>query len=230
MQLHRFGELNARVVGNGEELVVVLLHGFGAPGDDLVALASVMNAPKGTRFVFPEAPISFSMGFGESRAWWMIDMLHLQTMLMQGRFEELKREVPDALERSREQLEKLLDGVQAKYGVAGSRLVLGGFSQGAMLSLDLALRSDRPLAGLILFSGTIMCADDWKRRFSSRSGIPILQSHGRVDPVLPFTFAEELRDMLVNAGFDHTWAPFMGGHEIPPPVMAAAGEFLRRLA
>ena len=229
MELHRFGDLSARVIGTGDEQIVVLLHGFGAPGDDLVPLARVMNAPQGTRFIFPEAPISFSMGFGESRAWWMIDIEHIQTMLLEGRFEELEREEPQGLDRLRAQLEDLLDRVQAKYQVAGSRVVLGGFSQGAMLSLDLALTSDRPLAGLILFSGTIMCADRWRRRLTARKDIPVLQSHGQVDPVLPFVFADQLKDMFVSAGFAHTWLPFMGGHEIPPLVLAGAGEFLARV-
>jgi phospholipase/carboxylesterase len=229
MELVRFGDLKARVVGSGEDLLVVLLHGFGAPGDDLVPLAHAIRAPQGTRFIFPEAPLSFSMGFGESRAWWMIDLEHLQAMLMQGRVEELKREVPRDLEGVRGKLERLLDQVQAKYQVAGSRIVLGGFSQGAMLSLDLALTSDRTLAGLILFSGTIMNLDAWKKRMPLRKDLPILQSHGTVDPVLPFLFAEELKDILVGAGFSHTWKPFPGGHELPPPVLAAAGEFLMKL-
>src|SRR5688500_5394511 len=106
-----------------------------------------------------------------------------------------------------------------RYQVAGSRIVLGGFSQGAMLSADLALRSDRPLGGLMLFSATIMCVDHWKQRLPHRKSLPIFQSHGRVDPVLPFMFAEELKEMFVGAGFDHTWVPFMGGHELPPPVL-----------
>jgi phospholipase/carboxylesterase len=159
----------------------------------------------------------------------MIDLEHLQTMLMQMRFEELKREVPIGIDAVRRQVDTLLDRVQAKYQVAGSRIVLGGFSQGAMVSLDLALSSDRPLAGIILFSGTIMCLDQWQKRLPLRKQVPILQSHGMVDPVLPFMFAEELKDLLAGAGFDHTWKPFMGGHEIPPSVMAAAGEFLARV-
>ena len=235
----RYGELNAKVVGGAEvlgataqpepdELIVVLLHGFGAPADDLVPLARAIRAPTGTRFIFPEAPLSFSMGFGESRAWWMIDLMHIQSRLLAGELEQLKCEVPVGLEEARRKLESLLDAVQAKHGVSSSRIVLGGFSQGAMLALDLALMSDRSFAGLMLFSGTIICAQSWRKRFAERKSIPILQSHGQVDPILPFVFAVELRDMLVSAGFEHTWVPFMGGHEIPPPVLQAAGAFLSK--
>ena len=67
--------------GGGQGPVVVLLHGFGAPGDDLASLWRVLRAPTGTRFVFPEAPLSLeAMGMPGARAWWMIDMMRLQRM------------------------------------------------------------------------------------------------------------------------------------------------------
>jgi phospholipase/carboxylesterase len=226
MELHRFGDLNARVVGDGEEQIVVLLHGFGAGGDDLVPLAQVLEA-KGTRFIFPEAPTVIDPSYG-GRAWWMIDVPRIQRILMTGEVESIKREVPEGSERARQQLDRLLDAVQQKYGVAGSRIVIGGFSQGAMVAADLALRSDRPLAGLIVFSGTIICGDIWKARLPERKGLPIFQSHGRDDSVLPYDFAEELKDMFLGAGFDHAWVPFRGGHEIPAKVIAGAAAFLGR--
>lgn len=230
MKLEQLGDLTARIVGDGDALTVVLLHGFGAPGDDLVPLSSVLDPPEGTRFIFPEAPILFDLGLGESRAWWMIDVEHIQRRLLLGQVEELKREVPDGLLEASEKVDRLLDEVQRRYQIAGTRLVLGGFSQGAMLSLDVALRSDRTLAGLVLLSGTILAADEWIPRMSSRKALPVLQSHGQLDPILPYVFAETLRDALVAAGLDHTWVPFMGGHEIPPVVLEKLGLFLRRFA
>jgi len=55
----------------------------------------------------------------------------------------------------------------------------------------------------------------------------VLQSHGRRDPVLPFSQAQRLRSLLDEAGLDVAWLPFDGQHEIPPPVIEAAGSFLR---
>ena len=85
MRMDTLGGLTVRLTGGtdgkggGNGPLVVLLHGFGAPGDDLVPLSEYLDAPTGTRFLFPEAPISIPMGFGDSRAWWMIDMaLHRQ--------------------------------------------------------------------------------------------------------------------------------------------------------
>ena len=69
-----------------------------------------------------------------------------------------------------------------------------GFSQGAMISLDLALRSERPLAGLALMSATMLCASEWTALMPRRAKLPVMQSHGRVDPLLPYELAEKLRD------------------------------------
>ncbi|MEO1335555.1 MAG: hypothetical protein AAFV29_07910, partial [Myxococcota bacterium] len=67
MQTVQMGSLTVRIVGGtdgqggGDGPMVVLMHGFGAPGTDLVGLAQVMKAPTGTRFVFPEAPLRLPM-------------------------------------------------------------------------------------------------------------------------------------------------------------------------
>ena len=80
MRMDTLGGLTVRLTGGtdgkggGNGPLVVLLHGFGAPGDDLVPLSEYLDAPTGTRFLFPEAPISIPMGFGDYRAWWMVDM------------------------------------------------------------------------------------------------------------------------------------------------------------
>jgi phospholipase/carboxylesterase len=65
---------------------------------------------------------------------------------------------------------------------------------------------------------------------ASLAGVPVLMSHGRTDMLLPFSVAETLRDRLVTAGAKVEWQPFLGGHEIPSAVLAAAGGFLRARA
>jgi phospholipase/carboxylesterase len=212
------------VVGEGD-LTVVLLHGFGAPGDDLVPLAEAFGVE--ARFIFPEAPLSLDFGFMEGRAWWIIDLERIQKKLLTGEIEELKRDVPAGLAAARSKLDAALDAIQAKFQIAGSRVVLGGFSQGAMLALDLALESDRALAGLVLLSGTIISKDRWVARLPTRRGLPVFQSHGKLDPLLPYAFAEELGTMLDGAGLVRTFVPFMGMHEIPGSVVDGAAAFLR---
>jgi phospholipase/carboxylesterase len=214
--------------GGGDGPVVVLLHGFGAPGDDLVPLARFLAVPRAVRFVFPAAPRALDLGFGpgDSRAWWMIDIERIQRELASGQPRNLVREVPVGLPAARAQVIALLDDVAGKLG--GGRVVLGGFSQGAMLACDVALRTARPLAGLVLLSGTLLAEDEWVPLMPARRGLPVLESHGQLDPLLPFFVAEMLRDHLVAAGLAVEWVPFRGGHEIPAPVLDRLGAFLGR--
>jgi phospholipase/carboxylesterase len=111
---------------------------------------------------------------------------------------------------------------------AASKIVLGGFSQGAMLSCDVALRTARPLAALVMLSGTLVAEEQWRLLMPQRSRLPAFLSHGDADRMLPFSQAERLKDLLAGAGLAVTWVPFRGGHEIPSPVIDALGVFLRR--
>ena len=71
--------------GGGNGPVVILLHGFGAPGNDLVPLAEFLNVPTGTRFLFPEGPLTLSFGPRDARAWWLIDMARMAQDQAAGR-------------------------------------------------------------------------------------------------------------------------------------------------
>lgn len=213
--------------GGGDGPVVVLMHGFGAPGDDLVSLWRVLRAPPGTRFVFPEAPLSLeALGMFEGRAWWMIDIGRFQRARTPRDVENMLAEVPAGLASAREHVVAMLDELDA--ALHPSRLVLGGFSQGAILAIDVALRTDRPLAGVVAMSGALIARDEWKGLAPKRSGLPVVQSHGTRDAILPFVAGEALRDLLVGAGLAHIWVPFAGEHTIGPPVLEAVGAFLER--
>lgn len=214
--------------GGGEGPCVVLLHGFGAPGDDLVSLSRVIAAPRGTRFVFPAAPLALEMMPGvDSRAWWMIDMEKMQRAIMRGEQRDLTGEVPEGLAEARREVGAMLDELDAT--MKPSSLVIGGFSQGAMLSMDTALRSARPLAGVVLLSGTLIAESEWLPLLPSRRALPVYQSHGTHDPILPFSIAERLRDEMKRASLDVTWTPFRGQHEIPGVVVDGLGAFLSRV-
>jgi phospholipase/carboxylesterase len=213
--------------GGGDGLTVVLMHGFGAPGTDLVPLAGELDAPHGTRFVFPEAPLSLPPELGAGRAWWMIDMMRLQLAMMTGQTRDLTRDVPEGLAAAREAIVELLDVLVKDHGVRREDLVLGGFSQGAMLACDVALRTSEPLAALVLMSGTLLAEEEWRPLMPKRAGLRVLQSHGRADPLLPFDIATLLRDALNDAGLPVRFVPFEGGHGIAPVVLDKLGELLR---
>jgi phospholipase/carboxylesterase len=230
MRRERLGPLDCVITGDEWAapggLVCIMLHGFGAGGDDLVPLSEHFRAPPGTRWVFPAAPIELGGLYGDARAWWLIDLARLERDLMAGRTSDRTGEVPDGLPEARAAMAALLDDVRTKLGVADDHVVLGGFSQGAMLSLDVALHTERAFAGLVLMSGTLIAQHEWAPRLAGRRGLRVVQSHGQRDGLLPFAAAERLRDLMKEAGLDVTWIPFRGQHEIPPPVVAGVGEFL----
>ena len=219
------GGTDGRGGGNGP--AVVLLHGYGAPGDDLVVLSDYLDAPAGTRFLFPEAPLPMPLGYGNARAWWMIDMARIQQDRAAGRIRDMSDEIPRGLIEARERIAPLLDDLQRKIGADPKYTILGGFSQGAMLSCDALLRSDGAYAGLIQLSGTLLAKQEWEPLLLKRKSLPVFQSHGTQDPILPYVMAERLRDEFLRTGLKVEWLPFRGGHEIPEPVLRKLGQFLQ---
>ena len=127
---------------------------------------------------------------------------------------------------ARERITVLLEEIRTKLGADPKRTVLGGFSQGAMLSCDALLHSTQPYAGLIQLSGTLVAKQEWAPLLTKRKGLPLFQSHGTQDPILPYAMAERLRDEFLQAGVSVDWQPFRGGHEIPEPVLRKLGSFL----
>ena len=205
----------------------VLLHGFGASGDDLLPIASELDAP--VRFVFPEAPLELGGMYGNARAWWMLDLERLEDDLRAGVPRDRRDEIPPGLADARAHVDRLLDQLMARFAIAPGALVLGGFSQGAMLALDVALHRAATPAALALMSGTLIAEPLWQPRMAGLAGVPVLISHGRRDPLLPFVAAERLRERLASAGAVVEWLPFVGGHEIPPVVLGALAALLAQV-
>ena len=234
MREELIGGLRTRVTGGtdgkggGRGPLVLLLHGFGAPGDDLVSLADVLNVPAGTRFVFPEGPLSLSFGPSAARAWWIIDMARVAADRAAGRARDLSQDIPKGLAPARETMLGFLKEVERKFDADPRKIVLGGFSQGAMLSCDVMLRTAQPYAGLIQLSGTLLAAQEWTPLLQTHKGLPVFQSHGVQDELLPYAGAERLRDMLTHGGLSVEWHSFRGGHEIPRSVLQRLGPFITK--
>jgi phospholipase/carboxylesterase len=214
--------------GGGKGPVVVLLHGFGAPGDDLVPLWRTLGSPAGTRFVFPAAPIDLGPRYMGGRTWWLVDLEERARRQALGATRDLA-EVPAGIDAARDAIDAFLDDTERTLRPATGKVLLGGFSQGAILSLDTALRSKRALAGLVLLSGTHVAADEWASRFEGRRGLPVFMSHGQSDDILPFAVSDALRVTLTGHGLPVEWVPFRGGHAIPANVISKVSAFLQRV-
>jgi phospholipase/carboxylesterase len=164
--------------------------------------------------------------YGPGRAWWHIDLMKLESDLRTGSLRDRRNEIPDGLVEARTQVSALLEEVKTRYAATDKQLVLGGFSQGAMLSLDVALHRQTAPAALALMSGTLLAEAVWTPLMPRLAGVPVVQSHGRGDPLLPFSIAEIVRDKLVEAGAKVEFVAFGGAHEIPPQVLAAVGKLI----
>jgi phospholipase/carboxylesterase len=215
--------LSARWVGaaDGEAPLVVLLHGYGAPGDDLVPLARALReALDGrVRFALLEAPLPRPPS---GRAWWPIEDFARDRPADRG------DEAPTGLREARRDVLAWLEARRAEGHLRPDRTVLGGFSQGAMLAADAALEWAARPAGLAVMSGGPVEEGRWVRRLRERAPPFVLVSHGRRDPLLAFEAAARLRDRFARAGSAVTFVPFDGGHTIPPAVVAALADLLER--
>lgn len=222
--------------GGGDGPAIVLCHGFGAPGDDLVSFARVIDAGRETRWFFPEAPLELDNGSGApfpsggaGRAWWMIDMMRIQELMLRGQLRDLASETPDGLAEARAALESCLAELEKTHGLSRARTLLGGFSQGAMLSTEVQLHADEPFAALAILSGALISEDRWRPAAKARAKrLHVVASHGRRDPILPFQSGEDLAKLLTENGADVKFIPHSGAHEIPPAALQALADLASR--
>ena len=213
-------------------LTVVLLHGFGAPGDNLASFVERIDAPVDTTFILPEAPgmlddIMLLNLVDDARVWWAKDARRLQ-LEVHGEAVPATR-IYEALAQAREAVVTMVDAVEAETGASGDGIVLGGFSQGAMIAVDVALHTSRPLAGLIVLSGAMATDGDWMSLMSGRRELPVFQAHGTEDERPSFAAAEKLRDAMIEGGMRVTFSSFTAGHGIPPSVLQELGPWLGQL-
>ncbi len=213
-------------IKNGENLpTVVLLHGYGANMKDLAPLATLLPELKEYNWIFPDAPLKVEIGphmYG--KAWFPIDMGLLNTAMMSGGFEHLFSDhYPEGMEKSSKILKSFLqEHIQGK-------LILGGFSQGSMMACDLIFNESVSATSLVLLSSTLVARDRLENSLKSfKTDLPIFQSHGSSDPVLPLHMARKLNEVLVNHDLKVDYHEFPGGHEIPPRILQNLFQFLQR--
>ncbi len=234
MREERFGDILVRLTGGddreggGEGPLVVLMHGFGAPGTDLVGLWRVLDVPRNVRFAFPEAPHEIP-GMWGARAWWMLDLARTEQALAAGP-KSYADEVPPGMEEATDRVVRMVEGMRLALKVPEGGLVLGGFSQGSMAACNALFTRDLQADGLVILSGTPVHLEAWKRGIGARPALRVFQSHGTSDPLLSFEAAEQLRDVMREKGLQTEWVPFRGGHEIPMTVLERLGGFISAMA
>lgn len=210
--------------GVGEGPALVILHGYGADMTDLAPLSQVLDGPPGARWVFPNGPISVPLGpYWTGRAWFPIDIAALELAQRRGTHRDLSGAAPPELTAAREAILQLCASLDRPM----DQLVLGGFSQGAMVATEVTLHAPQNPAALLIWSGTLLQEAVWRPMAAARAGLRFVQSHGRGDPLLAFEAAERLHALLREAGLLGSFVGFDGAHEIPESALAASSSLLR---
>lgn len=225
-----------RVAVDGIELItitrpsasktVMLLHGFGASCDDLAPLAQFLDPELQWNWIFPNGILEVPLGSHLSgRAWFPIRMAEIEAAAMRGEVVDFSSVLPDGMKEAGVAVRRLMEHLH----ITPNQLVLGGFSQGAMMAVQVAVHLEQDLLGMILFSGTLINRIEWEKLLPDRSKVPFIQSHGRSDPILGFGYAKNLFDVLTRSGLKGEFLEFGGYHEIPLPVIQKTALFLQSL-
>jgi phospholipase/carboxylesterase len=222
----RRSHLTTIVSGGTGPPTLVLLHGYGSSAEKWMPFTQTIRWPAPGRFVFPQGPdvMVRTDGAPDGRAWWPLDLMsYVRTG---DAAPDLSGARPPGLTSAASLVEDLLEDRRA---VPRGAVVLGGYSQGAMVAGAVAFRSHVPLSALVILSGTLVDERSWEGHFGERRGLPVFLAHGRQDGTLPFATADRFRQKLEAAGLQVTWCPFDGGHDIPATVVTALNDFLTRL-
>jgi len=210
--------LTAIVHGGSGPPSVVLLHGYGSRAEDWLQFESRFVLPDNTQLHYLQAPLRGP--WGGRRGWWW---LNLNGHVPPG---ETFADYSDVHPPGIQVASRLVRGYLADLK---RPIILGGFSQGAMTSAEIAFHSDQELAGLILLSGTTVDEAGWAEHFAERRHLPVFIAHGRRDSVLPFERMERFAARLQASGLNVTWLPFEGDHGIPDEVIAGINTFVRNV-
>lgn len=206
-----------------------LLHGFGASAQDLVGVAPSLGCAQ--RWIFPHAPVPISVaGMSYGRAWFPRESSSLEAALFGTYFQSLRTLEPDGLNHAAWEVRALI----ASLGIDWSRLVLGGFSQGAMVCAEILRQAaaDHALpvpAAVLLFSGALVAESWWDGvHFAATPAPVVFGAHGTSDAILPIAEGRALRATIEAGGIPVTWYEFDGRHEIPDAAITRARELLPR--
>jgi phospholipase/carboxylesterase len=212
--------LRERPARSAPDGLLVLHHGRGSNESDLLTLADVLDPQQRLHVVTPRAPLSPT---GAPAAHGQAGGYHWYLVPRVG--------TPDAdtFAAGYAALAELHDELWQRTGIGPDQTVLGGFSQGAVMSYALGLGRDRPRpAGVLAFSGFIPVVAGWHADLRSRRGMPVLIAHGSNDAVIDVRFGRAAHELLSEGGLAVEYHESPAGHHIDPRELPAAADWLAR--
>ena len=227
--------------GSGNEKAVMLLHGYGANARDLYDLAAFIDPSSDYTWYFPQAPHPLPAYFGDaagvsansdSYAWFPEDEED-RRLSMTGHYFDAIEVLDDSGLPSSAYL--VIDMIERLY-LRHTKIVIGGFSQGAIVSCEILLQmwsnNMRLPVGISILSGVLTASMRWKhlidKHRETKAALPDhWQSHGRHDTTLDIQGARNLHNFLISAGSDGTLVEFDGGHSVPDTVIGKLSSRLK---
>lgn len=205
----------APLSGSPPTALVILIHGYGSNGDDLLSLArAIQPALPDAAFVAPNAPSQLPRMAG-SYQWWPILTFSSD-------------ESANGATSATAELDTFISQEMKKSGLASDRLLLVGFSQGTMMALHVGLRRSEPVAGIVGISGMLVAPGALAKEI--RAHPPVLLIHGTSDDVVPVGSIDLAATSLANVGIavETHLSPGIG-HSVGEDGVAAAIAFARRV-
>ena len=207
------GPRKGPVAGGAARQLVVLCHGLGADGHDLIDLAGTWGqVVPAAAFASPDAPFHHESGFG--RQWWSVA-------------DRAPAVMEAGVRRAAPYLDRFIDAELARLGLPADAYALMGFSQGAMMVLFTGLRRAVPPRAILAFSGALVAPDRLGAEMTHPA--PVLLVHGEADEVVPAARSHEAEAVLRAAGVavESVFVPGLG-HGIDPTGLAMGGLALQR--
>jgi phospholipase/carboxylesterase len=199
-------EARTRAAAGEPEGALVLLHGRGADEHDLYPLLDVLDPERRLHGVTPRAPLQLPPG---GFHWYRLGGIPTPD--------------PETFDDSVPLLAALLDDLP----VGLDRVVLGGFSQGGVMSWAMSLGPARPRpAAVIALSCFLPRVEGWPLTLTGLNGFPAFVAHGSLDPVIAAGFGHEARDALTAAGADVRWHESPVPHTIDPQLLPELRDFV----
>lgn len=201
---------------------VIWLHGLGADGHDFAGIVPALGLPAdlGARFVFPHAPmrpVTINGGM-VMRAWYDIAPGPNGFIQNGAQLAESVQILGDMIER------------ECDRGIAASRIVVAGFSQGGAVALHTALRFSRRLAGAVVLSAPVPYLDELLQEADfANADLPLFMAHGVSDPMVPFAFGEAVSTQLRGLGRAVEWHAYNVAHGVDMEEIQDIGRFLAKV-
>lgn len=200
--------------GGAPKQLVLLLHGYGSNGADLISFAPHwQQGLPDALFLAPDAPerCPGSGGF----QWWALASINEQALAA-------------GAGRAAPVLDAYIDQQLEALGLTEAELAIVGFSQGTMMALHVGLRRQRRVAGIIGYSGMLTGAPALAHAPITKP--PVLLVHGSADPVIPVVALHHAKAELQRLGLEVTAHVSPGlGHSVDPIGLRLGGEFVQRV-